>query len=202
MICIWDLTFHMTTRFLRVIIRLLLPPCRIEFVGNILVGHVQGLFQIRESLFSLNPTIILQGVPNDLTCFLDGPLLIIKHKIILLALDNPWKTTPQEEPIAIEPFKYLAQRLIKEALHHRKWFLRAEIPSFGKELPHDVGGIPPPLLSERTIVESMFHLFNWLWAAVRAIFVNLCQDISTPLVMSHSQCLVLHHLGWNIATSR
>jgi hypothetical protein len=31
----------------------------------------------------------LQGVPNDLTCSLNGPLLIIKHKIILLALDNP-----------------------------------------------------------------------------------------------------------------
>ena len=130
------------------------PPGWMEFVNNILVGHVWGLFQVRESPFPLNPTIILQGVPNDLTCFLNGPLLIIKHKIIPLALDNPWKTTPQEEPNATKPFKCLAQRLIKEALHHRKGFLWGEFPSYGKELPHDVGGISLPLLSEGTTVES------------------------------------------------
>ena len=70
-------------------------------------------------MFSLNP-IIMQGVANDLTCFLNGPLSIIEHKVIPLALDNPWKTAPKEEPCAIEPFECLAQRLIEEALHHRK----------------------------------------------------------------------------------
>ena len=52
------------------------PPSQIDFVKNNLVGHVQGLFQILESPFLLNPTIIMQGVPNGLTCFLNGPLKI------------------------------------------------------------------------------------------------------------------------------
>ena len=67
------------------------PPSRIDLVKNILVGHVRVLFQIRDSPFPLNPPIIMQGVPNDLTCFLYGPLPIIP-----LAPSNPRKTTSQE----------------------------------------------------------------------------------------------------------
>jgi hypothetical protein len=77
-------------------------------VKNIMVGHVWGLFQIQESPFPLNPTIILQGVPNDLLCFLNGPLESIKQHIIPLVLDNPWKTTFQEEPDATS-FKCVAR---------------------------------------------------------------------------------------------
>ena len=58
-----------------------LPSC-IKFIKNILIGHVRGLFQVYESPFPLNPTIIVQGVPNDLTCFLNGPLQIVKNQII------------------------------------------------------------------------------------------------------------------------
>ena len=53
---------------------------RIEFVKNILVGNVWGLLQIRESLLPLDPTIFLQDISNDLTCFLNGPLQRIKHR--------------------------------------------------------------------------------------------------------------------------
>ena len=114
---------------------------------NILVGHIRGLIQVCDSPFLFNPIIILHGVPNDLMCFLNGSLQLIKHRVVLLALDNPWKATPQEEPDATKPFKCLAQSLIKEALHRRKGFPWTEIPSFGKELPNDVGNISPPLVS-------------------------------------------------------
>ena len=41
------------------------PWSLIEFVKNVLVGHIQAFFHVHESPFPLNPTIILQGVPND-----------------------------------------------------------------------------------------------------------------------------------------
>ena len=62
-----------------------------------MIGHVWGLFQIQESPFPLNPIVLLQGIPKDFTCFLNGPLLITKQKIIPLAPYNPRKITPQEE---------------------------------------------------------------------------------------------------------
>ena len=58
--------------------------------------------------------------------FCSGPLQIIKHQIILLALGNLRDTTPQEELDAIEPSECLAKWLIKEALHHRKGFYEPE----------------------------------------------------------------------------
>ena len=71
---IWGLTFHVTTKLLQVTIRSFTrPPSRIEFVKNILVGHVQGLILIRESPFPLNPIIILHSVPNESTYFVNGP---------------------------------------------------------------------------------------------------------------------------------
>ena len=63
---------------------------------------------------SLNPTVLMQGVPNDLMCFLNEPLLIVKHKIVPLAPYIPWKTTPQEDPYATEIFECLAQRLTRK----------------------------------------------------------------------------------------
>ena len=50
------------------------PPNQVEIIKDISVHNVRGLFQVRESPLPLKPTIILQGVPNDLTCFLNGPL--------------------------------------------------------------------------------------------------------------------------------
>ena len=106
---IWGPTFHVTTKLFQVTIRPLSPPPSwIKFIRNVLVGHVQGLFQIREGPFPFNSTIIMHGVPNDLTCFLNGPLQIIEHEIILLAPDNPWKITPQEKLDATKLFKCLA----------------------------------------------------------------------------------------------
>ena len=89
----------------------------------------------------LNPTIIMQGDPNFLMCFLDGSLHHIEHHIIPLAPNYPRKTTPQEKLDAVELFICLAQKLIKEVMHHKKGFLQAKVPSFDKELPHDVGNI-------------------------------------------------------------
>jgi hypothetical protein len=102
----------------------------------------------------------MQGVPNDLTYFLNEPLQIIKHQIIPLVLYNLHKTALQEEPYAIELIKCLAQRLIKEALHHRKGFPRTKIFCFGKEFPNAIGSISPPLLSEWTTKELVFHYFH------------------------------------------
>lgn len=39
-----------------------------------MVGDVQGLFQVRENMFPLDPTVILQGVSDDLVYFLNGLL--------------------------------------------------------------------------------------------------------------------------------
>ena len=86
----------------------------------------------------------IDKVEFGLASFLNMALQIMKQYIVPLAPVNPRKTT-QEEPYAIELSKRLAKRLIKEALHHIEGFLWTEIPSFDKELPHDVGNIPPPL---------------------------------------------------------
>jgi len=75
--------------------------------------------------------------------------------------------------------------LIKEALHYRRG-LGFRGTSFGKWMPHDVNNIMPPLLSEWTVDEPMFLRFHRLWATMKAIFVNLCQDFLTPLIYSHS----------------
>ena len=122
----------------------------------------------------------------------------------MLAPGNPHNTIPQGEPNASEPFKCLAQRSIEKTLHHRKCFLRAKIPSFGKELPHDVGSIVSPLLSERTIVEYMFHRFTRLWPewgqllSIFAEFFLRHSLTSIPLWTTHkrkasSGALVLCH---------
>jgi hypothetical protein len=77
---ILGLTFHLTIKLLRVIIK---------FVKDILVSNIRGFFQIRKSPLPLNPTIILQDVPNDLMCFLNGPLQSIKKHIVSLAPNTP-----------------------------------------------------------------------------------------------------------------
>ena len=89
--------------------------------------------------------------------FSQWAIQIIKDQIILLALDNPQRAIPLEYLDVFEPFKCHAQRLSKEALLQRKKISRTMILSFGKKLPHDVGTISPPLLSNLTIVKSMFH---------------------------------------------
>jgi hypothetical protein len=97
MIPIWGLIFHVTTKLLRVIIRPLTPPpSQIIFVENVLVGHVKGLFQTRESPFPLNPTKIMRDALDNLMCFLNGPLQIIEHQIIPLTPYYLRKTAPQE----------------------------------------------------------------------------------------------------------
>ena len=48
----------------------------------------------------------------------------------------------------IELLHCLAQRLIKEALHHQIIFLRSKVTTFAKESPHNVGG-------SATFVEAM-----------------------------------------------
>lgn len=82
----------------------------------------------------------------------------------------------------------LAQRLTKEALHHRKWLQHTKVTSFGKELPHDVSNILSPLLSERTFEEPMLHWLHRLQATVMTTFVNLCHDFPTPII--HHHCLM------------
>ena len=57
-----------------------------EFVKGTLVSNVRGFSQVRESPLPLNPTIILQGVPNNLICFLNGSLQSIKTQIIPLGV--------------------------------------------------------------------------------------------------------------------
>jgi hypothetical protein len=53
-------------------------------------------------MFRLDPTIILQGVLDDLTNFLNGPLQSIKRQSVPLMRSNPWKATPQEELDAVD----------------------------------------------------------------------------------------------------
>lgn len=100
---------------------------------------------------------MLQGVPNNLTCFLNRPLQILENKVISLSPNNPWETASRKEPDATEPTKCIAQRLIKMTLHHGKGLPRAEIPLLGKELPNDVSSVSPPVLSQRTIVKFVFY---------------------------------------------
>jgi hypothetical protein len=69
-----------------------LPQSWIKFVKNVMVGHVRGFFQVPKRPFPFDPSVILQGIPNDLTCFLNGPLQVIKNQIIPLPPDDPRKT--------------------------------------------------------------------------------------------------------------
>ena len=82
-------------------------------------------------------------------------------------------------------FKSLAQRLIREALHHRKDFCKPRFLFFGKELPNDVGRVSPPLLSKWAALEPMLHRLHQLRAIVRATFVNLHQDFTAPFFNCH-----------------
>ena len=58
------------------------PPSRIKVCKIILVGNIRSLFQICKSPLPLSPTMTLQVVANDLSCFLNGPLQLIKHRFI------------------------------------------------------------------------------------------------------------------------
>ena len=39
-----------------------------------MVGHIRGFFQVPKRMFPFNPLVIMQGSPNDLTCFLNRTL--------------------------------------------------------------------------------------------------------------------------------
>ena len=93
-------------------------PSLIKFIQDVLVGHIQDFFQILKSLFTLDPAIIMQSVPSDLLCFLNGPLQIVKNQIHMLTTCNLQKTDPQKELDATKLFKCSAHRLVKETLHH------------------------------------------------------------------------------------
>ena len=58
------------------------PPSRIKVCKIILVGNIRSLFQICKSPLPLSPSMTLQVVANDLSCFLNGPLQLIKHQYI------------------------------------------------------------------------------------------------------------------------
>ena len=80
------------------------PPSRIEFVKNVLIRHVRGLFQIRES--PLPPNHV--GRPRWLGIISQQEFLfLIKHQIIVLAPNNPRKIAPQENPYAIDRLSVL-----------------------------------------------------------------------------------------------
>ena len=64
--------------------------------------------------------------------------------------NGPGQPAFQEEPNMAKAFQCLTQRLIEKALHHIKRFMRAGVTFFGKELPHNVRGIPPNLLCKWT----------------------------------------------------
>ena len=102
--------------------------------------------------------------------------------------DDPWKTTSQEESHMSKPFKYFAQRLIKETSHHRKGFMRSEIPFFDNELPNDVGNVLLFVLSKWTSLKLVLHRFHRLRDTMGTTFVNLHQDFTTPLV--DHDCLI------------
>lgn len=53
-------------------------PSLIKFIQDVLVGHIQGFLRILKSLFTLDHAIIMQSVPNYLSCFLNGPLQIVR----------------------------------------------------------------------------------------------------------------------------
>ena len=98
----------MTTKLLWVTIRPLIPQSRIKSVKNILVSNVQGLFQIHEGPLALNPIIILQGVPNDLTYFFNGSLQRIEHQIIMLVSNDSQHDSNlcfQLHNVALSPIK-------------------------------------------------------------------------------------------------
>jgi hypothetical protein len=65
---IGGLSFQVTTKLQQVTNKTLTPPSQIKFVKNVREGHVQGFSQVLKRLFPFNPPIILQGIPNDMTC--------------------------------------------------------------------------------------------------------------------------------------
>ena len=146
-------------------------------------------------MFPLNPTIILQGVPNDLTRFLNMPLQSIKHWIVPLALDDPWIPLLKKNQMGLNRFNALHKGWWKKHCIMEKESCGPKVPwvpSFGKELPHDISGIPPPLLSKRPTKEPMFHQFHRLWAAMGATFVNTreifqCHSLTTTALWMTDQ---------------
>jgi hypothetical protein len=87
-------------------------------------------------------------------------------------------------------FQSLALRLIKEALDHGKGFPWTKVTFFGKELPHGVINMSPPLLSDTVAEEPMLHQLHLLHTAMGTTFtfINLRQDFFVPPI--HRHCLV------------
>lgn len=54
-----------------------------------MVGHVRGFFQVPKRPFPFNPPVIMQSIPNELTCFPNEPLQFIKNYIIPLLPYDP-----------------------------------------------------------------------------------------------------------------
>lgn len=104
-------------------------------------------FRVLEYPFPFDPLIIMEGIPNDLTCFLDGSLQIVENQIHPLPPNDPRKTSFQKEPDTTKPLKCFAQRSIKHTLR----MLRSSF--FDEELSNDVGSISPFMLSEGTTVK-------------------------------------------------
>ena len=89
-------------------------------------------FQVRESLLPLNSIIILQGVPNNLMCFLNGPLKRIKNQIIPLVPNNPRKIIPQEELAKLNCISALCKGLSKRHCTIKKDLWGPRLPLLAK----------------------------------------------------------------------
>ena len=73
------------------------PLNRIEFIKDVLISNVCRVLQVRKSMLPFDPTIILQGVPNDLMRFVNGPLGHTKNQIVPLTPDGLGEPASQEE---------------------------------------------------------------------------------------------------------
>lgn len=77
-------------------------PSQVNFVKNVIVGHVRDFSQVLKRQFPFNPP--LNHARHPMTCFLNGPLQFIENHVSPRPPDDPWKTASWEEPDTTEPF--------------------------------------------------------------------------------------------------
>jgi hypothetical protein len=64
--------------------------------------------------------------------------------------------------------------------------------SFGKELPHDISNIPPPLLREWIAKEPMLHQFHRLLVAVRQLLSIFAKIFLHHSITATTLCMTNH----------
>ena len=130
------------------------PASQIKIVKNVMVGHVGGFFQGPEHPFPFNPPIIMEGIPNDLMCFLNAPLkIVLKNESFCCCQTIHKRPLPKKNHI----------RLNRLTVSHKGRSNKLENDFCGLRfsfLPNDVGIVSSPVLSEGTTVVLVLHRFH------------------------------------------